>query len=108
MSLLKAITDNKGVTVSYHKIAQPKISFIGANKGIYVTFACYISQEFKEADEENNILENDMLNTTQTEPDLKYELKEGETGEGWISLTIDKSIKNPKLVYIENYWFLLN
>jgi hypothetical protein len=74
----------------------------GNGKALPVNFAY-----FNLTDIDNNIIENDSLNVTQTKPDLNYELSEGESGEGWIAFWVNKSNSNPKLTYINEYWFLL-
>ncbi len=40
-------------------------------------------------------------------PELDFKLYEGSEDEGYIAFMVEKSDKNPKAVFVDNFWFLL-
>ena len=48
MALQLAITDNKGITTTYHRIISVTQSYEPSNNGIYINLAGYVSREYRE------------------------------------------------------------
>lgn len=57
MALQLAITDNKGITATYHRIISVTQSYEPSNNGIYINLAGYVSREYREKE----LNENDSL-----------------------------------------------
>lgn len=71
MSLSKVITDEKGITASYHKIGVASQCFVGSEKCISVNVSGFVNADYKQADEVNNVVMNTAVTLSLPDPTVE-------------------------------------